>query len=151
MQLLGLDEAALGPSLGPFCACLTTFSLPHREQTDPDLYRILSDFISRDKNIPEHLAVADSKVLYTPSTGIGTLERGITAFLEAADLNLPCSFTDLLSALTPPEDLKSLEDIPWYEKAGEFSIPWETGPLCASSPPGHSTGRSHPGEARAER
>ncbi|MCK5735748.1 MAG: hypothetical protein KAH21_04680 [Spirochaetaceae bacterium] len=118
----GLDEAALGPSLGPFCACLTTFTLP---SGSPELYNLLSDSISPKKNLPGRLAVADSKVLYTPSTGIRILETGVTAFLNAAGFSLPCSFTDLLSALTPPSSRPFLKGIPWYEKAGDFSIPWK--------------------------
>ena len=126
----GLDEAALGPSLGPFCACLTTFSLP---QSSLELYNLLSDSISPKKNLPGRLAVADSKVLYTPSTGIRILETGVTAFLNAAGFSLPCSFTDLLSALTPPSSRPSLKGIPWYEKAGDFSIPWKASPNDAAS------------------
>jgi len=141
MRLLGLDEAALGPTLGPFCVCLTTFSVPKRSLSGstPELYDLLAHLISPKKNVPGHLAVADSKMLYSPSTGIRTLESGVTAFLEAAGFSLPCTFSDLLSALCPPSDLKALEEIPWYEKAREFSIPRKDTPPPAGTPGPDST------------
>ncbi len=126
MLRLGLDEAALGPILGPFCVCLTTFSIPaHVPQTDaPELYDLLADSISQTKNIPGRIAVADSKVLYSQSTGIKTLDAGVTAFLVAAGFSLPCSLTDLLSALSPQSDIKALKSTPWLAGAEDFSIPW---------------------------
>jgi len=124
MLYSGLDEAALGPTLGPFCACLTTFSIPGQNTPEPELYEIFSEIISPGKKIPGKLAVADSKILYSRSTGIRTLEKGVLTFLEAAGLSLPVSFTDLLSALSPPSDLKALKGIPWFEKAGDLTIPW---------------------------
>ncbi len=127
MQRSGLDEAALGPTLGPFCACLTTFSIPNQVSPAavPELYALLSASISQKKNIPGRIAVADSKVLYSPSTGIKTLETGVTAFLEAAGFSLPCSLTDLLTALSPQSDINALKSTPWFAGAEEFSIPWE--------------------------
>ncbi len=125
----GLDEAALGPSLGPFCACLTTFSgssaLKAAHPDDiPELYNVLSDSVTRNKKDPRRLAVADSKVLYSPSTGIRTLEAGVTAFLEAAGLSLPCSFTQLIKTLCPASDVLTLGETPWFTGAEEFQVPW---------------------------
>ncbi|MCK5250914.1 MAG: hypothetical protein KAJ98_13165 [Spirochaetaceae bacterium] len=125
ITLSGLDEAALGPSLGPFCVCLTTFQLsslsdgPARE-----IYGILSDLITKEKDKSGRLAIADSKVLYSPSIGINTLETGVTAFIGAAGVSLPCSFADLLRSLCPLSDIKALMETPWFTAAGEFPVPW---------------------------
>jgi hypothetical protein len=122
MIISGLDEAALGPNLGPFCVCLTSFGTT--DDVEPELYEILSAVIAMEKNAPGRITIADSKVLYSRSTGIRLLETGVAAFLEASGLQLPCSFTDLLTALCPPSDLPSLEESPWFVGAGDIRVPW---------------------------
>jgi len=121
MIISGLDEAALGPNLGPFCACLTSFETA--DDVEPELYEILSAVIAMEKNVPGRITIADSKILYSRSTGIRLLETGVAVFLEASGLQLPCSFTDLLTALCPPSDLPSLEESPWFVGAGDILVP----------------------------
>ena len=124
MTLSGLDEAALGPSLGPFCVCLTTFKLSSLSGgSSTEIYDILSRSITKEKDKSGRLAIADSKVLYSSSIGIETLEIGVTAFLGAAGLSLPCSFIDLLKSLCPPSDIRDLMEIPWFAAAGKFHVP----------------------------
>lgn len=130
MILSGLDEAALGPSLGPFCACLVSFEYSSGVQTtetDPELYNLLASIVSNNKNENNKITVADSKVLYSRSTGIELLERGVTGFLAEAGLNLPCSLSDLLDTLCNSEDSSALSEPLWYKDAGNFRIPWSEG------------------------
>ena len=136
MLRLGLDEAALGPTLGPFCACMTTFSIPEQipPAAVPELYELLSGSISQVKNIPGRIAVADSKVLYSRSSGINALETGVTTFLEAAGFSLPCSLTDLLTALSPQSDIDALKNTPWLTGAEDFSIPWQNSRSLTPTP-----------------
>lgn len=128
MILSGLDEAALGPSLGPFCACLVSFEYnPEVQKAEPELYDLLAEVVSNDKNEKHKTTVADSKVLYSRSTGIGLLEKGVTGFLAEAGLTLPCSFVDLLDAICDTQDRSALGNSPWFRDAGKFQIPWSEG------------------------
>ena len=124
MILAGLDEAALGPSLGPFCACLTRFRLSGKSIDPPDMYRILSHTVSASKRDADLIAVGDSKALYSPATGIGTLEEGVLAFLEAAGLEPSLSLADLIEVLGAPGDRETLYQVPWLADAGNLKFPW---------------------------
>lgn len=135
MIISGLDEAALGPTLGPFCACLVSFDYNSEIQIpNPDLYNLLATVISSDKNETKKATVTDSKVLYSRSTGIDLLEKGVTVFLAEAGLNLPCSFSELLNALCDSEDSSALGNSPWFKDAGNFQIPWSG---TENRPPGN--------------
>ena len=124
MILSGLDEAALGPTLGPFCATLVEFEIDASGAEDPDLYEVLSDVVSRDDDGSGRFPVGDSKVLYSPSKGLGVLESSVTAFLSAAGLSFPVSFTGLITSLCPPEDAASLDSVPWFAEAASFMVPF---------------------------
>lgn len=73
----GLDEAGLGPLLGPLTIGLSAFRVP---RADLDLWDELD--CAREPRPGEHrLSVADSKVLFTrTSTGARRLERTVLAF-----------------------------------------------------------------------
>ena len=61
--LAGIDEAGLGPILGPLCFGWSAFAVPN---ADLDLWAALDDAVSRQpSNDAEHLVVADSKRVFT--------------------------------------------------------------------------------------
>ena len=84
MILSGLDEAGLGPPLGPFCAALAEFQIQPPPADNPDLYEILSGIVPRNAAGDGHWPVGDSKILYSPSKGLEVLESSLIAFLSVS-------------------------------------------------------------------
>jgi len=123
LSLYGLDEAALGPRLGPFCACLTRFHCSGAVESD-NLYKQLSSSVSSVRDRTGRLSVADSKVLFSGSKGMSLLETGLFTFLSAAGISIPSSFAELLQLLCPPSDLQALGESPWFAGAGELKLPF---------------------------
>ncbi len=98
--LVGMDEAGYGPNLGPLVVAATAWSvgagggefasangngrIPGKmpELCDVDLYDRLASIVARLRD-DERIAIADSKVLYRPGTGLRQLERGVHATLAA--------------------------------------------------------------------
>ncbi|MDC7222276.1 MAG: hypothetical protein PQJ60_00975 [Spirochaetales bacterium] len=113
----GIDEAGLGPLLGPYCAGMTVFSSP-----EEDLYALLSRGISPEP-AKGKVAVGDSKKLYTPAKGLGELEKSVLTFYtllheEAKD------FGRFLKNISPDNP----EDTPWFASCDKLTLP-----LIASS------------------
>ena len=120
--LCGIDEAGLGPKLGPFCAVLTHFSVPDiPPQQDRELYSLLEGIVSASKDAP--LWIADSKSIYTGKNKIATLEHHVLPMLQLAGLSLPCSFENFLKWLCPDKDFTALAQRPWFGKASRLEIP----------------------------
>jgi hypothetical protein len=112
MNLAGIDEAGLGPVLGPYCAGMASFTSP----TD-DLYTVLEGVIARKpgEGLP---AVGDSKRLYTPVKGIGELEKTVLAFYSLL-YGMPAHFGEFLSQISPDYPPAS----PWYESCSNLNLP----------------------------
>jgi hypothetical protein len=55
----------------------------------PDLYRLLRGIVCK-KSSDRRLAIADSKVLYSPGAGLRQLERGLHTVLRAMRQNVSC-------------------------------------------------------------
>ncbi|MCG8454200.1 MAG: hypothetical protein MI717_13575 [Spirochaetales bacterium] len=124
MILTGIDEAALGPNLGPFCAVSISFHLKEHGDKPPNLYTKLKSVVSSETGVPHRLPVGDSKKLYNPRTGLSTLERSVTAFLTAAGVALPCSLASLLRAICPLQiDPITTGRTPWMSGWEEVMIP----------------------------
>ncbi len=115
MLLIGTDEAGYGPNLGPLVVAATAWSVPD-EALPPDLYSRLASVITpvplgRGANA-EKLAVADSKALYSPATGVRTLEIGALALAASIDV-VPGGWKELWRAFAPSSrDLQSSG--PWF-------------------------------------
>jgi hypothetical protein len=121
----GLDEAALGPRLGPFCAALVCVHNPETSAEGTNLYSLLDGVISRDGKRKELPAVGDSKILYTPSAGLSRLETGVCTFLRLAGLDLPTTLRSLVEALCPSEDLTAMDQAPWFAESSSLALPIE--------------------------
>jgi len=121
MIYAGLDEAALGSKLGPFCSCLT-----HFEYSGPQvqrLYEILAGAICKTGDDSGCLQIADSKIVFTQSGGLRKLERGVLAFLGATGIPIPLTFFRLLRSLCPVADLQTLSEVPWFAGFSDPPIP----------------------------
>jgi len=115
--VVGIDEAGLGPVMGPLVVTATAFVLPE-SMTMPDLWEVLSPGVTRRPSTRGGVAVADSKLLYhglrSPG-GLARLERGVLAFLWAANAT-PCSLDELLSTCSV-SGWSGRTACPWYHQA----------------------------------
>ncbi len=80
--LLGTDEAGYGPNLGPLVVAATAWQVPERIAPEA-MYDALAEVVCRGATKPEdcRLAIADSKQLYKPGSGLSLLERGVLTAL----------------------------------------------------------------------
>lgn len=113
----GIDEAGLGPVLGPLVVSATAFSLPD-ELAGASLWQVLAAAVARRPGKRHtRIAIADSKDLYSGlrgSRGLGLLERGVLAMLVARGL-LPQSLAGLLEVVCPPA-VSEASAYPWYRQ-----------------------------------
>lgn len=112
----GIDESGYGPVLGPFVIARTVFSLDRADpgRPPPSLWNTLKSSVCRkNKDRRGRIAVGDSKSLYTPSLGLGCLERGVLSFLNSSG-KAPESLDQLLH-LTAHDADSSTPEQPWYE------------------------------------
>lgn len=84
----GIDEAGLGPILGPFCAAVTTFKSPE------PLKELLED---QQKKL---FYVDDSKKVFQGKYGFKRLELNVLSFYHALYNELPVSFNSFIPTLT---------------------------------------------------
>jgi len=102
--IAGIDEAGLGPVLGPFCAAGAAF-----ETGNENLFNELSHVCGIKKKTSDqnslHVPVADSKILYTQGTGLAVLERTVLIFAALAAGRLPEDTADFLTLLDTTDSL----------------------------------------------
>lgn len=117
-HLAGLDEAGLGPLLGPLCIGMTRFQLPLDSDGGlPNLWKILSKAVTADpKTRDRRTVICDSKKLHKPAS-IRPLEETALTLLAACapegEPPIPATAADYLArvSLTP---LPAFIDYPWY-------------------------------------
>ncbi|TWU30156.1 hypothetical protein [Bythopirellula polymerisocia] len=125
--LIGIDEAGYGPNLGPLVVAASAWwvedefrvsSFEWREQktgnvlavvrkrsaTEFDLYSRLAEIVSPSHSTT-HLAIADSKQLYKPGSGLRQLERGVLVALNGSG-TVSANWVALVGRYTP--------EVPWY-------------------------------------
>lgn len=126
LVVVGIDEAGLGPLLGPLCVGLTAFRVESWAPGDPrpDLWRLLASGVCKAPRDPEgRVAVADSKELKLANNAakrhpLTHLERGVLAFasgLAETPLESEQALFNLLGA--------SLDERPWYRSSDPISLP----------------------------
>ena len=96
--LIGMDEAGLGPNLGPFVVAATVWDVPS-QVSGFDFWAAFKSILTRSpSSCDPRLHVADSKQVFQPGRGIGALERGVWSALRLCDIQA-VTFRDLCAAL----------------------------------------------------
>lgn len=111
----GIDEAGYGPMFGPFVVARTVFRIEGVEPSDdpPSLWRLLKSAVcTRASDRRRRIAVNDSKKLYSRSTGLAALERGVLAFAQLAGHDV-ATLDQLLDAIGLGADSR-IPDLLWY-------------------------------------
>lgn len=109
---IGIDEAGLGPNLGPFIVSAVVWEVPD-DAGDATLWDVFSDVVTNDPRDPgQRLAVADSKALFQPQQGLKILERSVLA-LMALRGPVPLNLSDLQACLGAGDSSEDRE--PWNE------------------------------------
>lgn len=135
MIVAGIDEAGLGPVLGPLLVSATAFDIDD-PQAGQSMWQLLSSAVSRKPGKRAgRIAIADSKKLYNrqKADGILHLERGVLTMLAGLKSGVR-SLGDLLAAVCPGA-LGCLGQYPWYDRPGT-ALPRMASPtsidLCAN-------------------
>ncbi len=106
--LAGVDEAGLGPILGPLVVAGCAMAGP----AGVDPWAALSDKVCRDRREKGKIRVADSKKVNQGTKGLQHLEQTALGFWGAWRGELPPTFPDLLDDLGVPTG--TLRECPWY-------------------------------------
>lgn len=121
MLLAGIDEAGLGPVLGPLVISSAAFRVADADG-EVDLWDRLGGAVARSlgeirkRKLTAAIAIADSKALFNRSSkrGIKPLEQAVLAMLTVAcDGKAPTKLADLLSTCCNGS-LDQAKAYPWY-------------------------------------
>lgn len=108
----GIDEAALGPVLGPYCCGLASFNI----KSDLELFQLFSEF--------KAVKICDSKKLYTSGKSIKELENtALSFFLSFFNTGADNLFEFLSKLLIHEKTLAELSVIPWFKKMESLKLP----------------------------
>ena len=119
---IGVDEAGLGPNLGPLVVVATRWE--GFEGPTEGLWDALSGVISRDREAAGgRLIVGDSKVVYRDRRDAATLHEAADALLAAAGVGAD-TLADLAGELDPEANLA---EAPWF--AEPVALPERPTPL----------------------
>ncbi len=115
--IAGIDEAGLGPLLGPLTLGYSIFRLPpHKVQLWEALEEVVAGEPGRKE---ERIVIADSKKVYSRNpTGRKRLEMSVLTFLDQRGVGAPRCGADLLRTAAPLLRPRAAEVArhPWYER-----------------------------------
>ncbi|MBT3279569.1 MAG: hypothetical protein HN909_06285 [Phycisphaerales bacterium] len=129
MLYCGIDEAGLGPILGPLVTSAVAFRVTDAAPgEDVNLWDRLRDAVAEKPGRKEsRIAIGDSKKLFKRKVknGLAPLERGVLGSLLAkiatdpSPSDLPATLADLLNTVAPGS-MEFARTYPWY---GECNLP----------------------------
>lgn len=119
--LIGIDEAGLGPNLGPYVVTATVWEVPG-PPAECDLWQAFAEVVTSAPTAKDHrLHIGDSKAVFQPGKGIAALERGVLCtlgLLPDGEFSTDRSLRRTLS----PEACDQMADDPWYA-AEDLALP----------------------------
>jgi hypothetical protein len=124
--LVGTDEAGYGPNLGPLTISVTAWQTPDGlggEQLFERLQNVIASRLDQISAAGPFVAMADSKVLYTPDRGLRHLERGLWAAMALLN-HRPRTWRDVWRALAPDALDGPMCRVPWcmqYDRPAPFA------------------------------
>jgi hypothetical protein len=120
-----MDEAGLGPNLGPFVVALTAWDVPALPRQF-DFWETFADVLTNSPGPREpRLHIADSKQVFQPQRGFAALERGVLSALRLIDVQ-PRSFGELCRTLTSNgAGQDGLDRSPHWYQGGDVDLPSE--------------------------
>lgn len=111
--IIGIDEAGLGPRLGPLVISLNLFRFDDPSQ-GPSFEKVMEKALADDAKVEDkELRVCDSKVLYRGGTGFEHLEKTALSFWYACFGKMPATLGDWIEAACP-ELQEMLDECPWF-------------------------------------
>jgi len=124
--LAGIDEAGLGPVLGPLVMCASVFEVPDALADQP-LWEALAPTVSRKRGRKSTaLAIGDSKKLFNRKSAkpLRHLERAVLASLAAGrQQQHPATLAELLTMIAGDANARAnAKRYPWY-RPEEVTLP----------------------------
>ncbi len=111
----GIDEAALGPILGPYCATAVSF----KYESTKELFDLFSVY--------SNVKIADSKKLYKSGSSLTTLETTVVSFATLFSGSYAKNLLELIeSVVCDKQSINQLQSIPWYTEMEELILPLNT-------------------------
>ena len=125
MIVSGIDEAGYGPLLGPLVVGCCAFEIDGADVSDdeiPCLWKRLRRYVSRNRlKSGRKIHVNDSKLVYSPASGLKELERAVLA-IAAASGDWCDNVGAFLDSVAPGAALEAMQ-YAWYETPADERFP----------------------------
>lgn len=118
----GMDEAGLGPVLGPYSVFMTRFEWDN--PPDRGLYSLFQHIVSQQNNSSETVWLTDSKKMMKKNRDFSAIEETVLALYYSAWGEIPATFGKFLDQTSGfSTDLQQWKDLPWYEHLFQLPLP----------------------------